>query len=142
MTDQNLREAIAAVQHEIWAHWMRYQFSQGYPDARHPGCLIVPAEKVERWTRQMNTPYSALTEGEKESDREQADKVLDVIKDITPADAIKIYKDGDQWCALDGINLQEGTAGFGYTPFEALRAFLEEEALADLQQDKNTEGIG
>ena len=78
--DQKTRETIAAVQHDIWAHWMRYQFSQCYSDARHPGCLIVPAEKVERWTRQMNTPYSALTEGEKESDREQADKVLAAIE--------------------------------------------------------------
>lgn len=29
------------------------------------------------------------------------------------------YKDGDQWCALYGANLQDGIAGFGNTPFQA-----------------------
>lgn len=31
--------------------------------------------------------------------------------------------DGDQWCALYGKNLQEGVAGFGKSPAEAMTAF-------------------
>lgn len=31
--------------------------------------------------------------------------------------------DGDQWCALYGANLQDGVAGFGRSPDEAMRAF-------------------
>lgn len=31
--------------------------------------------------------------------------------------------DGDKWCALYGENLQEGVAGFGDSPDEAMRAF-------------------
>ncbi len=31
--------------------------------------------------------------------------------------------DGDQWCALYGPNLQEGVAGFGDSPDEAMAAF-------------------
>ena len=31
--------------------------------------------------------------------------------------------DGDMWCALLGENLQEGVAGFGKTPAEAMTAF-------------------
>ncbi len=31
--------------------------------------------------------------------------------------------DGDKWCALYGLNLQEGVAGFGDTPDAAMRAF-------------------
>jgi hypothetical protein len=31
--------------------------------------------------------------------------------------------DGDMWCALLGDNLQEGVAGFGATPAEAMTAF-------------------
>lgn len=79
-----LRENIADIQHEIWSHWMKYQFSQCQPDTTglYRGCLIIPAEKVERWTKQMNTPYSELTEQEKESDRHQADKVLQVVTSI------------------------------------------------------------
>ena len=34
---------------------------------------------------------------------------------------IRIYRDGDQWCALRGPNLQEGESGFGPTPEAALR---------------------
>ncbi len=31
--------------------------------------------------------------------------------------------DGNMWCALYGDNLQDGVAGFGDTPDEAMRAF-------------------
>lgn len=34
-----------------------------------------------------------------------------------------IYPDGDMWCALYGANLQEGVAGFGPTPAEAMDDF-------------------
>lgn len=33
--------------------------------------------------------------------------------------------DGNQWCALYGENLQDGVAGFGDTPADAMRAFDE-----------------
>ena len=41
----------------------------------------------------------------------------------------KLTKDGDMWCALYGVNLQEGVAGFGCTPALALIAF--ERAMCD-----------
>jgi len=34
-----------------------------------------------------------------------------------------IFKDGDQWCALYGENIQDGVAGFGDTPGLACQAF-------------------
>lgn len=33
------------------------------------------------------------------------------------------FKDGDMWCVLLGPNLQEGIAGFGKTPYEAINDF-------------------
>lgn len=36
---------------------------------------------------------------------------------------LKVYPDGDKWCALYGDNLQEGMCGFGNTPAQAVRAF-------------------
>lgn len=62
---------------------MRWQFSVG--TFNEDGTWTMPAEKVERWQRQMNTPYAQLPENEKEGDREQADKILKVIEFITPA---------------------------------------------------------
>ena len=34
-----------------------------------------------------------------------------------------LARDGDMWCALFGDNLQEGVAGFGDTPANAMWAF-------------------
>ena len=34
---------------------------------------------------------------------------------------IKVFKDGNRWCALIGENLQEGVAGFAKNPVEAVR---------------------
>lgn len=75
----NKREELAAVQHEIWAHWTKYQFS--ICQHNEDGTITIPADKVERWSRQMNTLYSELSDKEKESDRDQADKVLKVLAD-------------------------------------------------------------
>ena len=32
----------------------------------------------------------------------------------------KIHKDGNKWCVLYGENIQDGVAGFGDTPHEAV----------------------
>ncbi len=35
----------------------------------------------------------------------------------------RLFPDGNQWCALYGTDLQQGVAGFGNTPAEAMQAF-------------------
>lgn len=80
MTDAS-REAIAAVQHEIWSHWMEYMFR--VCKQNDDGSMTIPADKVSRWTRQAQTHYAYLTELEQESDRHQADKVLRVLQEVT-----------------------------------------------------------
>lgn len=79
---EELIERLAAVQHEIWAHWMRYLFSVSVEDTTS-GWVVIPAEKVARWKRQVETAYADLSEREKESDREQARKVLAVLAQPT-----------------------------------------------------------
>lgn len=75
---KTLLEILASQQHQIWAHWMQYLFqvSTKNPD----GSLTVPEYLVERWTHQVQTQYSNLSEKEKESDREQAQKILDALQ--------------------------------------------------------------
>lgn len=34
-----------------------------------------------------------------------------------------IYIDGDKWCVLYGVNVQDGVAGFGDSPEEAIADF-------------------
>ena len=61
-------EFHAERQHQIWAHWMDYQF--GLCEEQVDGSLVIPAEKVERWKRQLATSYAELSEAERESDRQ------------------------------------------------------------------------
>ena len=61
-------EFHAERQHQIWGHWMDYQFSLCQEQA--DGSLVIPAEKVERWKRQLATSYAELSEAERESDRQ------------------------------------------------------------------------
>lgn len=81
-TDQiidGLVEALANVEHERWAKWQRYLHSKA---AKQPdGSLVIAAELVNRWERQIETPYQSLTEEEKESDREQVREYLTIIKE-------------------------------------------------------------
>lgn len=48
---------------------------------------MIPADLVHRWTEQMNTPYSELSDREKDSDREQVHRYL-------PAIAAALKSDG------------------------------------------------
>ncbi len=80
-------QVLAAVQHEIWSHWMRYMFTQGKQEhlyskgETYEYDWIMPADKVERWKRQMNTPYFDLPTSEMKSDIDQAIKVVNALRD-------------------------------------------------------------
>lgn len=96
-------ETLAALEHEQWAHWTRYMLDTAvYPLLRsgkdregalldmvtaglllnvaRPGSgdeVLAAAEAIQRWERQIATPYDDLSEKEKEADREWARKVRD-----------------------------------------------------------------
>jgi hypothetical protein len=71
---------IAAMQHAIWSHWMRYMFTQG--TMNEDGTFTLPEEKVLRWKRQMATPYQELTLTERASDNRQANKMIEALPDV------------------------------------------------------------
>ena len=72
-------EKVASVQHGIWAHWMKYLFSMCVENV--DGSMTIPTDKVVRWRRQVGTDYTDLSELEQVSDRDQAVKVLGVIRE-------------------------------------------------------------
>ena len=74
---ETLREEIAELAHDQWSGWMKYLFSKGVFNS--DGTWTMPQFAVERWERQMKTPYSELSGKEKSSDRVEADKFLRVI---------------------------------------------------------------
>jgi hypothetical protein len=73
-----LLETLAAIEHERWSYWQRYMHSKCVPQG-DDGALLIPAALVQQWENQIATPYSELSEEEKESDREQVRKYLPLI---------------------------------------------------------------
>jgi hypothetical protein len=69
-----LRERLAALEHEQWAHWTTWMLDN------------ISEENVERWKKQVATPYEDLSEKEKTSDREWADKVLAIVEQRSAAE--------------------------------------------------------
>lgn len=85
----DLMERLAAVEHERWAGWMRHLFSKCVRVVYQGGERVVmeiPHWAVERWTRQMETPYDGLSEEEKESDRREVRSTLAVLEQISLTD--------------------------------------------------------
>lgn len=82
-TTTDTREALAAYAHEAWNGWMEYLFKQGTTNA--DGSFTIRPWAVERWTRQMRTPYAALPESEKLSDQAEAQHILTIIADPSVA---------------------------------------------------------
>lgn len=83
---QEIIEILAKFIHDItWSGWMKYQKSleigRHYYDETAKHILIThETANIDRWERQMNTAYVDLPEKEKESDRELARKLWEVIK--------------------------------------------------------------
>jgi hypothetical protein len=71
-----LLEELAAIEHERWSGWEKYR-ELCVEQVRRPGDNET---HVDRWRRQRETHYDALSEREKESDRIEARKSLHAIR--------------------------------------------------------------
>lgn len=63
-------EKLAELEHEQWSHMAKTFLRVGNKP-----------ENRERWARQIRSPYSKLSEEEKEHDRKWARKVIAVLKE-------------------------------------------------------------
>ena len=77
--EPSVREALAAYAHEAWSGWMQYLFNPERGGHSRNGWRIC-SESYERWSRQAHTAYADLPEKEKHSDRDEADKMLALMK--------------------------------------------------------------
>ena len=79
MTKEELVEKLADKERASWARWMAYLFSkcEDNPD----GSITIPARLVDRWQRQIDTPYAELTEQEKQSDRDEVSYIMPIIEE-------------------------------------------------------------
>jgi hypothetical protein len=73
----------------------------------------------EQWQQHIANTVSHWCEMARESAREAAAEYVRPSAVFKP----RLSIDGDQWCALYGENLQDGVAGFGDSPADAMRDF-------------------
>ena len=93
-------EKGADLEHERWSGWQSYFFSkcQVKPQSQVGGMddryvyFALPKDVYERWGRQMNTPYSELSEQEKESDRKEVRQYLPLIDSILTQHTAELKK--------------------------------------------------
>ena len=71
---------LAAIEHERWSHWQRYM--HGKATRQEDGALLLPADLVARWEKQIATAYADLPADEQESDKEQVERYLPIIEEV------------------------------------------------------------
>ena len=74
------RERLADLCHKQWSGWMKYLFKMSSINSNREA--VIPSGLVIRWKRQMNTNYEDLSEEEKDSDRDEADRFIKIINSI------------------------------------------------------------
>jgi hypothetical protein len=75
-TQDDLKEQLAAIEHERWADWQRWVHDVYYKKGR-------PFEvAIKRWEVQIKTPYAQLSEAEKQSDRDQVERYWPLIENL------------------------------------------------------------
>ena len=80
-------EQGAEIEHNRWSRWQSYLFSKS--EWTKDGYLI-PKELCFKWQKQIDTPYSELSEKEKESDKKEVENYLPILYELL--EKIK-YKD-------------------------------------------------
>ena len=87
MTTMNLLEKLADLEHDRWSRWQNYVHSKctAIDDGRGNISLVIPAEFVKHWERQLRTKFGNLSETEKESDRKEARHTLQTIANYLDA---------------------------------------------------------
>lgn len=72
---EKLKETLAKIEHQRWSDWQSWCHK-----VLRENCPSKKLEKVlKRWDKQIATPYSELSEKEKDSDRKQVDRYWELI---------------------------------------------------------------
>lgn len=114
MTDYKLEiEELADIEHQRWSDWQAWCHK-----ILRENCPSPELEKVlERWDRQISTPYKDLSESEKQSDRDQVARYFPIITHLInkavikeletmkpPADQAKWWEAYGKPCAICGFD--------------------------------------
>jgi hypothetical protein len=105
---ERLREVLADIEHARWSGWQEYLHSKCTRNT--DGSLTIPAGYAVNLERLIKTPYSGLTEKERESDRAEVDKYLPIIlSELKSAEERVLGR-----VELDGEQLEKVKADFKF----------------------------
>lgn len=76
--EDKLIELLSDYEHERWSRWQKRLHNSCI--LNEDGSLTIPKDKVDRWTRQINTEYKDLSESDKEKDRKEARRIITILK--------------------------------------------------------------
>lgn len=79
LESDELMRRLATAEHERWAHWQQYVHDHG--ERQEDGALVIPADLVVRWDKQIATAYADLPAEERRSDQDQVRRYLPIIVD-------------------------------------------------------------
>jgi hypothetical protein len=105
--EDELREKLAAIEHERWADWQDWMHQLLETVKTENGDIFraIPNDLYQRWQRQIETPYSELSDKEKASDMEQVDRYWPLIKALLNEARLKaasdIFKLAHQYASED-----------------------------------------
>ena len=77
--EKDVIERLASYEHDRWSRWQKHVFNKSI--FNKDGSYTIPKEYVDKWTRQINTNYIDMSEQEKDSDRKEATRIIECIKD-------------------------------------------------------------
>jgi len=80
MKNNDLRENLAEYAHTAWSGWLKYMFEK--MTINDDGTATMPKWAVDRWAFQMNKNYDELPEEMKELDRQEADRMIAIVKAV------------------------------------------------------------
>lgn len=127
---KDLLEKLAAIEHERWADWQRYCHAKGVKDKN--GWVSLPWECVERWERQIATPYAELSEPEKQSDRDQVARYWPLIKSHSRILALRLIESLIEKCGTLKDRLNPGNRNSGRYGISPALGMGYNQALSDL----------
>ena len=78
MYEGELVEKLADLCHDQWSGWMKYLFSRC--SVNFDGSVTIPEWAVTRWKRQMLEDYKDLSENEQNSDKDEARRFIELLK--------------------------------------------------------------
>lgn len=100
-----IREKLAELEHKQWVHWWNYQNKKLRNITNMSMDEWYKQQDIyKQWKRLAQTPYSQLTEKEKESDRKWADKVLVIFNKVVAGHKQKLLEADEKGEAFIGFD--------------------------------------